>query len=126
MTLTPTQNINYMEWLAPFNPFIYINGERGKEVHLPGFPPTESADRQYFGVGDDDSNLTEGRYYKTAINLPWAINIPTVWTYPQEQTSITEAYYFLDEWATSGGVDHTDWYIEGGSNTDESKLYYQP
>jgi LruC domain-containing protein len=126
MTLTPTQNINYLDWLAPFNPFIFVNGERGKEVHLPGFPPTEAADRSYFGIGDDDSNLLEERYYKTVQNLPWAINIPSVWTYPQEQISITEAYYFLDEWATSGGDDHTDWYLDEDTNTDSSKLYYQP
>ena len=125
MTLTPTQNINNLEWLSPFNPFIYINGERGKEVHLPGFPPTESADPSWFGTGDDDSDLDEGRYYKTVQNLPWAINIPSVWTYPQEKISITEAYYFLDEWATSGGDSHTDWYLDEGSNTDSDKLYYQ-
>lgn len=126
LTLIPTQNINFMEWLAPFNPFIFINGERGKEVHLPGFPPTAAADPSYFGVGDDDSNLAEGRYYKTAQNLPWAINIPSVWVYPKEKISVTEGYYHLDEWATSSGQEHTDWYIEGGDNTNESKLYYQP
>lgn len=126
MTLTPTQNINNMEWLAPFNPFIFVNGERGKEIHLPGFPPTEFVDTSYFGTGDDDSDPAEGRYYKTAQNLPWALNLPTVWVYPKERVSVTSGYLYLDEWATSSGQEHTDWYIEGGDNTDESKLYYQP
>lgn len=126
MTLTPIVNINNLEWLAPFNPFIYINGERGKEVHLAGFPPTDFADRSYFGEYDDDSNLTEGRYYKTVDNLPWALNLPSNWLYPQEQISITEAYLHLADWAQSSGAEHTDWYENTDGNTDESKLYIRP
>lgn len=33
---------------APYNPFIFINGDRGKEVHLPGQAPTEKANTEYF------------------------------------------------------------------------------
>jgi LruC domain-containing protein len=126
MTLQPTQNINNLVWLAPFNPFIFINGDEGKEVHLAGFPPTEAADRSHFGTGDDDSNLTLERYYKTANNLPWGLNLPTPWVYPKEQTSITEAYLYLADWAQSSGLEHTDWYESTTGNTVPSKLYYQP
>lgn len=126
MLLSPVQNINYLEWMAPFNPFITVNGDRGKEVHLAGFPPTESANRSYFNTGDDDSDLLEGRYYKTASNLPWGLNIPTTWVYPREQISITSAYYYLADWAESGGEQHSDWYENTGSNADDSKLYIRP
>ncbi|MCF7912151.1 MAG: LruC domain-containing protein [Candidatus Cloacimonetes bacterium] len=126
MTLYPTQNINNLVWLAPFNPFIFIQGERGKEVHLAGYPPTVSADRSYFGIGDDDSNLSQERYYKTAGNLPWGLNLPATWAYPTERTSITEAYLYLADWAQSNGEQHTDWYENAGGNTDESKLYIEP
>jgi len=125
MTLNPTQDINDLVWYAPFNPFIFIDGERGKEVHLAGFPPTEFADRSYFGTGDDDSNLAQERYYKTASNLPWALNLPTPWIYPIERASITEAYLFMADWAESGGTTHTDWYESTAGNIDSTKLYYQ-
>ncbi|MDP8210763.1 MAG: LruC domain-containing protein [Candidatus Stygibacter australis] len=125
MTLNPTQNINNLVWYAPFNPFIFIDGERGKEVHLAGFPPTESADRSYFGTGDDDSNLAQERYYKTASNLPWGLNLPTPWIYPIERASITEAYLFMADWAESSGTIHTDWYESTAGNIDSTKLYYQ-
>ncbi|MCF7912743.1 MAG: LruC domain-containing protein [Candidatus Cloacimonetes bacterium] len=126
MTLEPTQNINNLVWLAPFNPFIFINGELGKEVHLAGFPPTEAANRSYFGTEDDDSNLSQERYYKTAANLPWGINLPTTWVYPIEQTAITEAYIYLADWAQSSGVEHADWYESNTGNAILEKLYYQP
>lgn len=125
MTLHPTQNINDLVWYAPFNPFIFIDGERGKEVHLAGFPPTEAANRSYFGTGDDDSNLVQERYYKTVGNLPWALNLPAPWIYPIERTSITEAYLFMGDWAESSGVTNTDWYESTPDNIDASKLYYQ-
>jgi len=126
MTLYPTQNINYLTWLAPFNPFIFINGERGKEVHLAGFPPTESADRSYFGIGDDDSNLSTERYYKTVANLPWGLNLPSTWAYPIERISITEAYLNMADWAQSDGIDHTDWYENISGNVEDSNLYIEP
>jgi len=126
MTLNPTQNINDLVWLAPFNPFIFVNGDEGKEVHLAGFPPTEAADRSYFNTEDDDSNLTLERYYKTSDNLPWGLNLPTPWIYPKEQTSITDAYLYLGDWAESNGVEHTDWYEDNTGNIVPSKLYYQP
>ena len=125
MTLNPTQNINDLVWYAPFNPFIFIDGERGKEVHLAGFPPTVFANRSYFGTGDDDSNLSQERYYKTANNLPWGLNLPTPWIYPIERASITEAYLFMADWAESSGVSHTDWYESTTGNIDSTKLYYQ-
>ena len=52
--------------IADFNPFILAGMERGKEVHLPNYEPTDKADPQYFGTLDDDSNPATGKYYKTA------------------------------------------------------------
>jgi LruC domain-containing protein len=126
LTLNPSQDINFLPWLAPFNPFIFINGERGKEVHLAGYPPTEQADRSYFGIGDDDSNLSIERYYKTANNLPWGINVPAYWVYPRERVSITEAYIYLADWAESSGTQYPDWYENTSGNTVPSNLYIQP
>ena len=58
-----------------FNPFLIVNKTRGREIHLPNYPPTAKVDPSYFATWDDDSNPGSGRYYKTQNNLPWAINI---------------------------------------------------
>jgi len=39
----------------PYNPFIIVDRERGKEIHLPGSEPTSLVDTDYFGTGDDDN-----------------------------------------------------------------------
>jgi LruC domain-containing protein len=96
------------------------------EVHLPDMPPTFNANTEFFNNEDDDSNPASGRYYKTAINLPWAINIPSQWSYPIERISIIQAYNFFDEWAESSGTERTDWYENSGNNTVEENLFPNP
>jgi len=39
----------------PYNPFIFINGNRSIEVHLPDMPQTDKASVANFGTGDDNS-----------------------------------------------------------------------
>ncbi len=52
------------------------------EVHLADQAPTEQFDDQnLFGVGVDASNPSQGVYFKTANNLPWALLIVEDWDY---------------------------------------------
>lgn len=104
----------------PFNPFLYRTGRRGLEVHLPDRPPTSRADPYLLGTSADTSNKGLGRYYKTANNLPFALEIPTDWRYPLETAPIMGAYLSFAPWAESGGTLHPGWYL---SNTDEEKIY---
>lgn len=92
------------------NPFIFINGDRGREVHLSDFPPTTLANADFFGTQDDDSDPNSGRYYKNASNLPWAIDIIHDFVYLQEKVPIILGYNKFADWAESGGVDYPDWY----------------
>ncbi len=94
----------------PYNPFIFINKDRTHEIHLPNKPPTELADTRLFGTGDDDSQPGSSRYYKTASNLPWAINIIEKFDYPKEKVDITQTYTHFATWAESGGIEYPDWY----------------
>lgn len=95
----------------PYNPFIIRNSERQAEVHLPNYAPTSlAANCSYFGTEDDNSIPGFGRYYKTITNLPWALNIPVVFEYPWEKTSILEAYNYFAAWAQSDGALYPDWY----------------
>lgn len=96
--------------IGNFNPFMIVNKTRGKEIHLPDYPPTCLADISYFGQGQDNSDPATGRYYKTEGNLPWAINIVSPFSYPYEKTDILLAYQHLAEWAQSNGSVYQDWY----------------
>ena len=110
--------------MAPFNPFLIVGKDRGKEVHLPDHAPTALANQSYFGIGADDSQPSSGRYYKSDKNHPWALNIAADFDYPEEKNDIVTAYNFFAAWAQSGGASNQDWYIDLSGYRNTSKLYY--
>ena len=112
--------------LENFNPFLIVDKERGKEIHLANYPPTTLADENYFGTMDDTSDPASSRYYKTANNLPWALKIAESYDYTIEKTEITSAYTKFYEWANSGGVLYPDWYLEKAGYRNESNIYQIP
>jgi len=96
---------------APYNPFIYINGDRLRETHLPDQPPTAKSKTWLFGWSNEGSVPAMGRYYKTKDRaLPWAVNIPAEWPQPFEKQPVHNCYPPFVEWAKSGGANATDWY----------------
>ena len=108
---------------APFNPFMVINETRGREVHLAGSAPTSLADVTLFGQGQDDSNLSTGKYYMSDKYLPWALNTPTQFNYPAEKEDITKTHLMFNNWAFSHGATYTDWYSSKSGYRDTQKLY---
>ena len=112
--------------ISDFKPFIIVDRERGREVHLPGNAPTDLADMSYFGTRDDASDASQGFWYVTENNLPWAINVVEQFDYPIERTEISEAYLKFIDWAQSGGTAFTDWFSNTSSNyRDSSKIYQE-
>ena len=107
----------------PYNPFIIVNQERGHEIHMTDNLPTDKADPALFGTGDDNSSVAAGRYYKTANNHPWAINIADKFSYMKEQNQIITGYLKFGSWAESGGVSFPDWYKAVSGYRDNSKIY---
>ncbi len=100
---------------SAFNPFLISNGRRGYEIHLPGYAPTDKADPKLFGTADDASVPSQGKYYVSTGNWPWALNYADQFTYPIEGVNISLAYpHFLD-WASSAGSLFTDWYTNTGA-----------
>jgi LruC domain-containing protein len=93
----------------PFDPFMVINGDRSREVHLPDMAPTAKGGAM-LGTGADYSNAATGRYYKSKRNLPWAINIYSPFAFPPEKVSIDKVYPKFIPWANSGGTLFQDWY----------------
>jgi LruC domain-containing protein len=112
--------------IGNFNPFLIANLERGREVHLPGYPPTSLANPAYFGTEDDATNLSQGRTYVTSNNLPWAINIYEKFDYPIELQDIIWVHLKFVEWAESGGVLFPDWYKNLPGYRNQALIYKKP
>lgn len=108
---------------APFNPFIYANQDRGREIHLTDMAPTDLASTTLFGTLDDASNVSANEYYTTTGHLPWAIDIPADFNYMIEKNDILTGYTKFDDWAVSGGVNFTDWYTNAAGYRNSSNIY---
>ncbi len=120
-----TYTLNQLD-ISNFNPFLIVNQNRSHEVHLPGYPPTDLADLSLFGQWEDSSDPATGKYYVTANNLPWAINIYESFDYPREKQEVVWAHLKFAEWAMSGGVLFPDWYKNLSGYRNESFIYQRP
>ena len=100
----------------PFDPFLIVDGDRGREVHLIGKQPTPLMNTEYLGTEDDAGGFRTGR------GLPWAILLPSAWAWPTERTPVNEAHLEFVDWAESGGTLYTDWYLEKGHNRDNDLI----
>jgi LruC domain-containing protein len=121
-TFTNPQTIESLG-AGPFNPFIFINGDRGRELHLVDNPPTDLVKTKFFQSSSDDSDPSVGRYYKSAEGHPWALNIKGDVKYMQEKLDIVTGYHLFATWAQSGGTQAADWYLDHSGYRDGSKLY---
>ena len=110
---------------APYNPYLIIDERLDMEIHLADFAPTALVDINYFDTQDDDSDPDIGRYYKSATNLPWAINIVYDFVWPLENKEITQGYLKFGPWAESGGKDFADWYKDKDGYRDNQFLDIQ-
>lgn len=108
----------------PFNPFIRIDGNIDKEVHLPDMAPTDYAvNSPYFGTIDDNSDPSQGIYYKSDLYLPWALHLPTDFDYPKEKADINSAFLDFGDWAESRGESNTQWYVNGVGIRNSTNIY---
>ncbi len=108
------------------NPYLIVNEERGKEVHLAGFLPTSKANTALFGTGQDATNPTNGKYYKSKNNLPWALSVPAEIPYPKTKIDFLQAYKKFATWAESNVSSFSDWYLNLPDYRDDTKLYTAP
>ncbi len=106
-----------------FNPFIIVNMNRGREVHLPDYVPTSLADKTLFGTSHDTSVPGVRRYYKTANNLPWALITYEIFDYPSEKAVILDTYLHFAEWVQSSGLKYPDWYKNIDGYRNEANIY---
>ncbi|MEI6900510.1 MAG: LruC domain-containing protein, partial [Bacteroidota bacterium] len=107
----------------PYNAFIFVNQDRGKEIHMKDQPPTELANPVYFGTGDDASDLAAGHFYRSSKGLPWGLEVPVDFQYPQEKEDIVQTYLHFSEWAQSSGSLYPDWYVIKPGYQNTNKVY---
>ncbi|MBP7510445.1 MAG: LruC domain-containing protein [Bacteroidia bacterium] len=106
-----------------FNPYLMINQERGKEIHLPDYEPTENANLKYLGQSQDNSNPEKGIYYKSKNNLPWGLNIIEEIPYSRDTEDFLKSYPAFGEWVESSGEKTRDWYENKGGNWNLKHQY---
>lgn len=108
---------------APYNPFLVVNQERGKEVHLPNNKPTDKADTKLFGTSHDRSQPSKNIYYKNWKNLPWVLHLPVNFDYPYEKIEVINSYYYFQKWAESSGSQYSDWYLDKSGYRNAKGIY---
>jgi len=122
---SPSASVTLTQLQQAFNPFLVINQNRGKEVHLAGRQPTALATAALFGTGDDNSVGGASRYYRSKENFPWALNIPSSVPYPTERTRLPQAFLQFANWVNTAGAQSADWY-ENKPNYRVTRLLLQP
>lgn len=100
---------------APFDPFLFVNGDKQQEVHLA--TKTQTTSRSTYNTpssGNDDTNDNYKADYIVGAKdngMPFALVVPTTRTttqasrfkVPIEKTPIFLAYKNFQKWAESGG-----------------------
>lgn len=113
----------------PYNPFVMSNGLRGREVHLSdryGTIFSSSADDLLIaGVVLSDDTIGSNSRYTTVDNLPWVLNIPVSFAYPEEGIDIRYCYNYFVQWASSDGEEYKDWYLDLNGYRNNSFLHYE-
>ncbi|MEA3446553.1 MAG: LruC domain-containing protein [Bacteroidota bacterium] len=106
----------------PYNPFIFIDETRGREVHLVNNEPTELVDLSYFGTADDVSSVANSIFYKTFDNYPFALETPVPMDYTTEKDDIVTAHLKFATWAESSGSSYQDWYVDQPGYRNNNKI----
>ena len=83
----------------PYDVYLHVINT-GHDIHFAG---------KYFNEDGSDK-------YLDSDGFPWAILVPGDWKWMYERSNIHQAYEFFDDWYTSGGQEHKDWYNQ--SNPD--------
>lgn len=102
----------------PYNPFIFVNNDRGRELHLAttqetsaNYKPTQKASEKYWGEDLDMTDKGKGIYYVSSNLMPFAMHISGVkFVLPGERENIMTAYPEFSGWVQSKGKQNKNWY----------------
>lgn len=119
----PVSFYNFLNDPQHFNPFMIINLNRGREVHLPDYPHTSLANPALFGTYDDDTQPALNKYYKSKNNIPWAIMLNDQFDYPIEKSDIINSHLKFKNWAEGNGAIYQDWFQNMPGYRNQQKIY---
>ena len=91
---------------------------RSLEIHLKNRRVSARFNHSYFGLNDDASDSSIGRTFSSSSNLPWAIEIPVLWSHPLERVDISKAYPEFPGFVRSQGQENKSWYLESKKASD--------
>ncbi len=109
------------------NPFIYatpgkyhgdglsVNGQehpgRSLEIHLKNKPVSAQFNTSFFGLADDNSDPDNNLTFLTSNNMPWALELPILWSHPKEKQDVMDAYTGFKPFVESQGSNNKTWYL---------------
>ena len=105
-----------------FNPFIIVDQQRGREIHVINRPPTSLMNFNLLNTGQDATAGEIDRWFATEGNLPWGLDLDCDFEYPIEGADILKAYPKLIDWVESSGTLFQDWHTNlsnGYRNTNK-------
>lgn len=105
------------------NPFLVVNQDRTKEIHLIDKKPTSLASEKLFRTGDDASEPGNNRYYRSQNNLPWMISVSRSIPYAAEKVEFSNAFPYFVKWAESEGRSYEDWYMDQSGYRNQKFIY---
>ncbi len=91
---------------------------RGLEIHLKNKKASARFNTAFVGMADDESRPEDSKWFLNVNNMPWAIELPTLWNHPKERVDILDAYPEFPEFVESEGQQKTTWYTSSRAVND--------
>ena len=83
---------------------------RSLEIHLKNKPVSARFDQSFFGLADDSSDSSNT--FITANGMPWALEVPGLWSHPLEKRDLLAAYPNFREFVESNAELSKTWYAD--------------
>lgn len=90
---------------------------RGLEIHLKNKKVTSRFNTLSMGLGDDRSNIGHTSFI-TENGMPWAMEVPGVWSHPVEKQDLLLAYPKFKDFVESDSTREKGWYSKANRNED--------
>lgn len=129
-TITITIKYNSPQSLQSLNQnglnfFAFVDGNRGREIHLSGKQPTALADLKLLGTGDDITNEQRTITYRNKDGFPWVLLISHDFNPPTEKNKIWDAYLHFNTWINTTGIERADWYENKPGYRNNNLIIYR-
>lgn len=109
LTINFATPVNLSLSQAPFDIYIFRNGNPAHQIHLPQYAGTDRMNTLLFGLDDDRS--TTGRSFVDDRGVPFVLQLPTSAPHPREGRRIEALFPDVVDFAASGGSRNSDFFL---------------